>query len=76
MRYFTLLDFQYVIILIFLGIVVFLLLYIAFGARVPTRDTKEEGGRLECPPDAEACSFEDRKMSDIAAHKRDAAGIN
>jgi hypothetical protein len=51
MRYFTLLDFQYVIILIFLGMVVFLLLYIAFGARVPTRDTKEEGGRLEEYPE-------------------------
>jgi uncharacterized membrane protein len=51
MRYFTLLDFQYVVLLIFLGLILFLLLYIAFGARISTPDKKEKGGGLEEYPE-------------------------
>lgn len=51
MRYFGLLDFQYVILLVFLGLTALLLLYLAFGSHVFTREKKEKPQELEDYPD-------------------------
>ncbi|MEE9611885.1 MAG: hypothetical protein V3W19_11570 [Desulfatiglandales bacterium] len=51
MRYFSLLDFQYVILLVFLGLIVIILLYVAFGSDVFTRERREKPQELENYPD-------------------------
>lgn len=47
MRYFSLLDFQTVVLLTFLGLAVFVLLYIAFGGSVYLTGRKEKEGEKE-----------------------------
>jgi hypothetical protein len=44
MRYFSVLDFQYIVLLIFLGLVSLIILYVAFGptGRTPKDETIEE----------------------------------
>lgn len=50
MRYFPLLDFQYLILLVFLGVIALLLLYLAFGSHLFTRKRKEKPHELENYP--------------------------
>jgi hypothetical protein len=51
MRFFTMLDFQTVVLLIFLSLVVTILLYIAFGSAYVTRNKKGREGKLEEYPE-------------------------
>jgi hypothetical protein len=51
MRYFTFLDFQYVILLAFLGVVALLLLYLAFRGYASTEADSEGAVELEEYPD-------------------------
>ncbi len=47
MRFFTMLDFQTVVLLLFLSLVITILLYIAFGSSAITQTKKEPEGKLE-----------------------------
>jgi hypothetical protein len=50
MRFFSVLDFQYTILLLFLGLILFILIYIAFGGyALPTR--KGRGEEIEEYPE-------------------------
>jgi hypothetical protein len=51
MRYFSLLDFQYVILLVFLGLTAIILLYVAFGSDLFTSGRREKPQDLENYPD-------------------------
>ncbi len=51
MRFFTVLDFQTVVLLIFLSLVVTILLYIAFGSAYSIRGKKGPEGKLEEYPE-------------------------
>ncbi len=51
MRYFSLLDFQYVILLVFLGVTILLLFYVTFESYVFTRERDERPQELEDYPD-------------------------
>lgn len=51
MRYFTVLDFQYVVLLIFLGLIVLLGLYLAFGGSRWASRVKGSPAKLEKYPE-------------------------
>lgn len=52
MRYFTVIDFQHVVLLLFLGAVVFVILYVAFGGyRLPSREEQPHVELEEYPGD-------------------------
>jgi hypothetical protein len=51
MRFFTMLDFQTIVLSLFLSLVVTILLYIAFGSAAATRNKKKQEGTLEEYPD-------------------------
>lgn len=51
MRYFPLLDFQYVVLLVFLGLTVLLLIYLAFGGDVFNRKRREKPEKTEDYPE-------------------------
>jgi hypothetical protein len=51
MRYFTMLDFQTVVLSLFLSLVVTILLYIAFGSAASTRNKKKHEGSLKEYPE-------------------------
>jgi uncharacterized membrane protein len=49
MRYFPILDLQYVVLLVFLGIAALVLLYVAFGGTTYDRREEDEGKMEEYP---------------------------
>ncbi len=51
MRFFAMLDFQTVVLLLFLSLVVTILLYVAFGSAAITQTKKKQEGKLEEYPE-------------------------